>query len=67
MRVYILQDSDFEQLFSEIDRDPRWGERGGSSAVLSDVERQAHEDAHGRFNHRVRTWADKVRRGDGTR
>lgn len=67
MKVYILKDSDFEHLLTSIDRDPRHGERGGSSQVLSTVEEGAHDDAHRFYNYQVRTWINLVQRGDTTK
>jgi hypothetical protein len=60
MRVYILTDDDFKELMTNIDRDPKWGTKGGSSQVLSQVECQAHEDAHAFYNYQLRTWITKV-------
>ena len=67
MKVYLLDDSDFTRLLSEIDRDPRWGSQGGSSTVLSDLEQKAHDKAHRWFNYAVRTWIDSVQRGDSAK
>lgn len=62
MKAYILKDSDFDELFAAIDRDPQWGTQGGSSGKLSPTEQAAHETAHRFFNYQLRTWAEKVRR-----
>lgn len=60
MKAFILTQKDFDKLLAELDRDPRWGETGGSSVVLSEEERKAHEDAHRRFNHRIHRWIQEV-------
>lgn len=60
-KAYILTEADFDALFAAVDRDPRRGESGGSSAALSDEERRAHDKAHRWFNYQVRAWADKVK------
>lgn len=62
MKCYLLKDEDFEELFSAIDRDPRWGTKGGSSDVMSKEEQEAHEKAHRFYNYQLRTWADKMKR-----
>ena len=62
MKAYILSDRDFEDLLSAIDRDPKWGFEGGSSAVLSAEQRQLHDEVHRFFNYQIRTWMDKVKR-----
>lgn len=64
MKVYIIKDSDFAALTAAIDRDPRWGENGGSSQIMNPEERTAHTEAHGFFNYQVRTWIEKMKRGD---
>jgi hypothetical protein len=64
MRVYIIKDSDFDDLTAAIDRDPQWGERGGSSQILNPEEREAHERAHRFFNYQIRVWIDAMKRGD---
>jgi hypothetical protein len=61
MKVYLLKDSDFAALIAAIDRDPSHGVRGGSSAVLTEGQRRAHEEAHRFFNYQVRTWIDSVK------
>jgi hypothetical protein len=58
-----LTDEDFSSLSLAIDRDPRWGSQGGSSAVPSPAEREAHETAHRFFNYQIRTWIDRMQRG----
>jgi hypothetical protein len=63
MKVYLIKDSDFEMLLTELDRDPRYGQRGGSSVILSPVKKQAYEEVHAVFNHRVREWIDKMKGG----
>jgi hypothetical protein len=62
MKAFILTDSDFEALLSAIDRDPQYGERGGSSGCLSEGEKSAHDKAHRFFNYQIRTWMDQVRK-----
>lgn len=64
MKVYLLHDSDFQALTAAIDRDPHWGTEGGSSQPLNPEEREAHERAHHFFNYQVRTWIEKMKRGD---
>lgn len=64
MKVYLLKDSDFEALTAAIDRDPRWGENGGSSQILNPEEREAHQEAHRFFNYQIRRWIDAMKRGD---
>lgn len=61
MKAYILSEADFELLTTSVDRDPRHGQRGGSSAVLSEIEQQAHDKAHRFYNYQVRTWIEKVK------
>jgi hypothetical protein len=61
MRVFILTDDDFEELFLSLDRDPRHRAQGGSSQVLSDIEQAAHDKAHRFLNYQVRTWAEKMK------
>ena len=60
MRVYVIKDEDLDRLRALIDRDPHWGERGGSSQVLSAVEEEAHNRAHYWFNHQICSWIDSV-------
>lgn len=61
MKVYILKESDIKALLTAIDRDPSHGYNGGSSVVLSQQEREAHEQAHRFYNYQVRTWIDRVK------
>ena len=61
MKAYILSDKDFEDLLAAIDRDPRWGTQGGSSSVLSQVEKDAHDNAHRFYNYQLRTWINQVK------
>jgi hypothetical protein len=44
-----------------VDRNPRHGQRGGSSAVLSETEERAHDVAHRFYNYQVRRWIDEVK------
>lgn len=60
MKAFVLTQADFDRLLAEIDRDPSYGERGGSSQVLSPEERAAHERAHRFFNYTVRRWISKA-------
>lgn len=60
-KVYLLTEKDFEDLLARIDRDPKWGARGGSSGVLSEAERLAHEAAHRFYNYQLRSWIDGVK------
>jgi hypothetical protein len=62
MKAYILSEDDFEQLLTAIDRDPKWGTKGGSSQTVSQVEKLAYEDAHRFYNYQIRTWLDKVKK-----
>lgn len=61
MKAYILTEEDFEKLLTEISRDPKHGETGGSSQVLSDEETKAYEQAHRFYNYLIRKWIDKVK------
>jgi hypothetical protein len=61
MKVYVIRDLDIEALLTAIDRDPRHGERGGSSQVLTQQEQDAHDRAHRFYNFQVRRWLDEVR------
>ena len=64
MKVYILKDSDFAALTAAIDRDPLWGEHGGTSRPMNPEEREAHTQAHGFFNYQVRRWISDMKKGD---
>ena len=63
MKAYLLTEQDFERLLLRIDRDPMWGERGGSSqaSVRDPAQNQAHEEAHRFYNYQLRTWIDEVK------
>ena len=61
LRVYIVTDRDLERLLAEIDRDPQYGQDGGSSQVLTDAERAAFQTAHRFYNYAVRRWIDAVK------
>ena len=63
MKVYLLTEKDFEKLLAAIDRDPRFGETGGSSQTLSKEENQAHLKAHRWYNYHIRGWIDSVQKG----
>lgn len=60
MKAIILSDADVELLLAMVDRNPRHGTQGGSSAVLSDTEERAHAAAHRFYNYQVREWLSKV-------
>ena len=60
MKVYLLKQEDIDLLTTMVDRNPEHGRRGGSSQVLSDEEKKAHEDAHSFYNYQVRVWISKV-------
>lgn len=55
MKAILLND-----LLTRLDRDPRHGRDGGSSAVLTDAEVRAYEEAHRFYNYQVRTWLREV-------
>lgn len=61
MKAYILSEDDFEKLLAEISRDPKHGELGDSSQVLSEEEQKAYEQAHRFYNYVIRRWVDKVK------
>lgn len=61
MKIYLVTDEDIERLKTELARDPKHGYTGGSSTVLSDVERKAHEDAHRFYWYHVCRWIDKIK------
>ena len=63
MRAYILNDKDFESLLAEIDRNPEYGEAGGSSQVFSEDERAAFQKAHRFYNYIIRKWTNKMKEG----
>lgn len=60
MKVYLLHESDIERLRTLIDRDPKHGYEGGSSTVLSEMERRAHDEAHRFYNYQICRWIDEV-------
>jgi hypothetical protein len=62
MKAYILSEADFQLLLTMIDRSPKYGEQGGSSAAFTKEELQAQDKAHGFYNYQVRTWIDKVQK-----
>ena len=62
MRLYVLKQRDFDNLLARIDRDPQWGNEGGSSIAITDEVRRAHESAHRFFNYQLRTWIADVQR-----
>lgn len=61
MKAYILKDEDFDRLLAAIDRDPQYGIKGGTTLVLSAVEKEAHKEAHRFYNYTVRTWISRVK------
>lgn len=62
MKVYLLKDEDFDRLVLMLSKDPRHGQSGGSSVMLSPEEQQAHDEAHRFYNYNVRTWIDEVKK-----
>lgn len=60
MKVFLIKDEDIDRLLLLLDRDPAYGARGGSSAVLTLEERRAHELTHRFFNFQIRRWIDEV-------
>lgn len=62
MKAFILSESDFENLLADIDRDPRYGMKGGSSQTFTEEQRAAYEEAHRFFNYQIRSWIDKVKK-----
>lgn len=62
MKVFLIKDEDIDRLLTMIDRDPTHGPAGGSSVVLTDKERMAHEAAHRFFNYQIRLWVNEVTR-----
>lgn len=61
-KVYLITDKDFDELTLRVDRNPKHGANGGSSAVLSDLERKAHDEAHSFYNYQVRVWISEMTR-----
>lgn len=61
MKVYLLKDSDFQRLLDNIDRNPEYGYKGGSSQVLNERERQVYKESHGFYNYQVRNWIDSMK------
>ena len=59
----MLTENDFETLLLALDRDPMWGEKGGSSqaSVRDPVKRTAYEEAHSFYNYQIRTWVNRVK------
>lgn len=60
-KVYLVTEADTKDLLAAIDRDPKYGEQGGSSSVLSAEEQNAHDKAHRFFNYQIRRWLDKIK------
>ena len=61
MKVYIINENDINQLLLAIDRDPAYGTRGGSSAVLSERDRYIYDEAHRFYNYQVRNWVERIK------
>jgi hypothetical protein len=59
-KVFLLTQDNFDALLAAIDRDPTWGTQGGSSATMTQAERDIHDRAHRFFNYQVRTWIQKM-------
>jgi hypothetical protein len=59
--VYILTEADFDYLTTLLDRDPRHGDRGGSSTAPNKQEAQAYEEAHRFYNYQVRRWIGEMK------
>ena len=64
MKVYIIDDGDVKALLAAVDRDPSHGQAGGSSQSMSESERAVYDRAHRFYNYQVRTWLDKIQRGE---
>jgi hypothetical protein len=62
MKAYILSENDLSNLLAYIDRDPRYGDNGGSSRVLTKEEQEAFTESYRFFNYQVRRWIDEVKR-----
>lgn len=60
MKAILLTDKDIKDLLTRLDRDPRHGRDGGSSAVLTDAETRAYAEAHRFYNYHIRTWLAEV-------
>lgn len=61
-KVYILTEADFEKLRLMVDRNPKHGTRGGSSAALNAKDEEAHKRAHRFYNYQVCTWIEEVKK-----
>lgn len=62
MKAYILSENDLSNLLAYIDRDPRYGDKGGSSRAFTEEQREAFIEAHRFFNFQVRRWIDEVKK-----
>lgn len=62
MKVYLIREEDITHLLTLVDRNPSHGSQGGSSAVLTDVEKQAHDKAHRFYNYQVIRWIEGIKR-----
>ena len=62
MKAYILSEEDMDLLLTMIDRDPAHGTQGGSSAALSQKERDTYDEVHRFYNYQVRNWMTKVKK-----
>lgn len=59
-KVFLITQDDLERLTTMVDRNPKHGERGGSSTLLSEAQERAHDEAHRFYNYQVRLWIDMV-------
>lgn len=60
MKVYLLNEADFDRLLTAIDRDPRRQISGSKGASLTPVEQEAHDKAHRFYNYQIHTWIQSV-------
>lgn len=60
---YLLSDEDFDTLTTALDRDPRFGVKGGSSHSEYDNPemRRLALDLHAHFNYQVRVWIERMK------
>jgi hypothetical protein len=62
MKVYIIKDEDVDRLLDNLDRDPKYGARGGSSQVISKEQQLMFEEVHRFYNFQIRRWLDEIRK-----
>lgn len=62
MKVYLIKEADLERLFLMVDRDPKRGAKGGSSAVFSKEQEEMFDEVCRFYNYQVRTWADQIKK-----